>query len=265
MGKICGKVIEDYVRYLRLLNRSPETIASYRGTIHMFDRPATKAGIEEWLESLRFRLKPGSVLVHHKNLRAFLNWCVRRGHLPANPMKGIPEPRVRPNVVEPFSPEQARALYATATSLRDRLLVAILLNTGIRIGELVALRPEDVQPGKLQIHGKGGKHRWVGINSQTEALLREYMMLSTDTVFGVKRRALYWALRRLGGRAGVTKVHPHRFRDTFAVRFLENGGGVDDLQVLLGHSSITMTLRYVQWGREQRAIQGHARYAPSVF
>ncbi len=264
----------DYLRYVRAKNRSPETIHAYRRTLLKLsaaDAPGdltrlTRRHVEAWMDGLCGGLAPASVLHHHKNLRAFLNWCVRDGRLRASPMAGIPEPRVRPNVVEPFTPDQARALFATARTVRDRALVAVLLNTGVRISELCALRPEDIQAGRLRVMGKGAKQRWVGVGPGTERELRKLIVLQAGkpTVFGVKRHAAYWALRRLADRCGVPKTHPHRFRDTFAVRFLENGGGVDNLQVLLGHSDIQTTLRYVQYGREQRAIESQVKYAPSV-
>jgi integrase len=257
----------EYLRYLRSKNRSPDTLESYAGAIKRASHlHLTRDAIEGYFDSLWQTSKPATVLHHHKNLRAFLNWCVRAGYLAANPMNGIPEPRVRPNIVEPYTPEQARALYAAAASLRDRVLVAVLLNTGIRIGEMRSLKPADVHSGRLLIHGKGSRQRWVGIEPRTETLLKSHISMSpAETVFGVERRTLYWAIRRMGDRAGVPKAHPHRFRDTFAVRFLENGGNIDDLQVILGHSNISMTLRYIQWGRAERAIQGQMQYAPSVY
>ena len=269
-GKIEKSLVGDYLRYLRLKGRAPDTLKAYQDTLSKLATVGvTRSAIEAWLDGLWARLMPASVLHHHKNARAFFNWCVAQGHLRASPMKGIPEPRVRPSVVVPFTPDQTRALFAAARTERDRALVAVLLNTGVRIGELCRLRAGDVELGRLHIMGKGGRPRWVGINASAERLLRQYMISgehsgTRDTVFRIGRHAAYWALRRLADSSGVPGTHPHRFRDTFAVRFLENGGGVDDLQILMGHANISMTLRYVQWGREQRAIQGQWKYAPSV-
>jgi len=263
----------EYLRFLRSRNTSPFTLEAYRQSLSRLARAfphleaITRNNMEDWLDGLWADLEPASVAHHHKNLRAFFNWCVERERLAASPMAGIPEPRVRPPVVVPFTPDQVQALYAAAASVRDRLIVALLLNTGIRVSELCNLRPEDVQSGRLRIRGKGAKQRWVGCNDWTGDQLAAYAATwsGNATVFGVSgRTTVYWILRRLGARAGVAKTHPHRFRDTFAVRFLENGGGVDDLQVILGHARIQTTLRYVQWGRAERAIQGQIKYAPSV-
>lgn len=264
---------EEYLRFLRSRNRSPWTISNYRQTLTLLAAAQpdlsviSRPDMDRFFDQLWALYKPASVLHHHKNTRAFLNWCVRHGHLPASPMKGIPEPRVRPNVVEPFSADQVRALYAAAHTARDRAIVAVLLNTGVRISELCRLRRDDVHAGRLRILGKGAKQRWVGLGAESERTLRIYMALQalpTDRVFDIARTTAYWALRRMGARAGVPKTHPHRFRDTFAVRWLENGGGIDDLQVILGHAAIHMTLRYVAYGRAERAILNHHRYAPTV-
>ena len=81
---------------------------------------------------------------------------------------------------------------------------------------------------------------------------------SLNSVFG-----LYHALARLCDRAGVEKYRiVHRFRDSFAVRFLEAGGAIDDLQTLLGHADLSTTLRYVRHGKEQRAIDAGRKYFP---
>jgi integrase/recombinase XerC len=251
---------------LRARNRAAPTIDSYRDAIRKaaaFTDEATPRSLAAYFDALWRTMEPTSVQHHHKALRAFFNWCVRNGRLDASPMAGMPEPNVRPPVVAPFTREQTQALYDIAESLRDRALVALLLNTGIRIGEVCRLCPEDVTAGRLRIDGKGGKVRRVGLSPPTEYLLR-MLMAQRGKPFTNTRTTLYWAVRRLGDRTGVPKTHPHRFRDTFAVRFLENGGNIDDLQVLLGHAHITMTLRYVAWGRAERAINGHSQYAPSV-
>jgi integrase/recombinase XerD len=257
---------EDYLRYLRARNRAAPTIASYRYAIRKlaaFTDEASPRSLAAYFDFLWQTLQPSSVQHHHKALRAYFNWCVRRGCLDASPMAGMPEPQVRPPVVAPFTREQTQALYETARSLRDRALAALLLNTGIRVGEACRLHPEDVTPGRLRVNGKGGKVRRVGLSPPTERLLRA-LIAERGKPFTGTRTTLYWAIRRLGDRAGVPKTHPHRFRDTFACRFLENGGNIDDLQVILGHSHISMTLRYVAFGRAERAIEGQLRYAPSV-
>jgi site-specific recombinase XerD len=264
-----------YLRFLRSRNRSPWTLKAYRDSLAKFaawtdkDLPTlAREDMERWFDDLWGNLKPASVLHHHKNLRAFFRWCAADGLIDVNPMAGIPEPRVKPEAIEPFSPQQIAGMFRAANDTkqprRDQAIIALLVSTGIRASELCGVRREDIAENQLRIRGKGSKQRWVGLTPQTETLINLQLTTGAATVFDLKRYGLYWVIRRLADAAGVTKAHPHRFRDTFAVRFLENGGGIDDLQVLLGHSNITMTLRYIQWGRAQRAIAGHMKYAPGV-
>lgn len=267
----------EFLRYLRAKNRVQATLDSYAWAIIGFARTAPvdvaelrREHLEQYFDRLWASGKPASVLFHHKTLRAFFNWSVREGHLPSSPMRGIPEPRVKPEAIEPYTAEEIDALFEAAGHTgkphRDRCIIALFVGTGIRLSELTRMRHEDVQDDRIRIRGKGSRQRWLGLNPKLGMLLRAHQAHDGrfPTVFGIQSRSAYHAVRRVARAAGIPNVHPHRFRDTFAVRFLENGGGLDDLQVLLGHTNISMTLRYVQWGREQRAIQGQMRYAPTV-
>ncbi len=69
-------------------------------------------------------------------------------------------------------------------------------------------------------------------------------------------------LRRLGTRAGVVGVHPHRFRHTFATWAIESGAREIDVQMLLGHSDLTMTQRYARTYTSEQAVRAHAELSP---
>ncbi len=139
---------------------------------------------------------------------------------------------------------------------------------GLRLGEGLNLRIGDIDRQSMRVHlrqGKGKKDRHVPLDSHTEGVLRRYAESreGRPRLFALTRTGVYLRVRRLSARASVNASRPiHRFRDTYAVRYLENGGAIDDLQVILGHANMETTLRYVRWGREQRAVDAGRRFTP---
>ena len=145
------------------------------------------------------------------------------------------------------------------TANRDRAMILLLLDTGIRVSECTRLRMIDVnlKAGTVDVqpHGSGQKTtaRRVYIGTATrQALWRYHTEIESDSyVFltsqnrGMTRFTIKNLLTRLGDRASVANVHAHRFRHTFAIQYLRNGGDVYTLQRLLGHSTLDMVKRYL--------------------
>lgn len=144
------------------------------------------------------------------------------------------------------------------TALRDRAIVLILLDTGLRAGELCRLLMPDINLDTGEIHvrpfGSGRKthSRTVYIQKQARSSLWKYRasMSSSGPAFlstanlPLNRGSLYHLVETLGDRAGVD-AYPHKFRHTFAIQYLRNGGDIFTLQRLLGHASLEMVKRYL--------------------
>ncbi|MCC6454759.1 MAG: tyrosine-type recombinase/integrase [Caldilineaceae bacterium] len=183
----------------------------------------------------------------------------------------VKRPPFTKQVIRPFDEQDIQKLLAVLpvtatgaerpTATRDRALVLTLLDSGIRASELCALTVGDYTPqtGRLHIrHGKGDKARVVVVGVRTQKALwrwgtvrgaaRSNAPLFPSTRGGghLRRDTLKHLLTRLGKRAGVERVHPHRFRHTFAVTFLRNGGNAIMLQELLGHTDLSMVRNYVR-------------------
>jgi len=176
---------------------------------------------------------------------------------------------------------------------RDRALILFLLDTGVRASELCALTIADVdrKSGSAAIRGKSrlnsgqGKTRTVYFGSKTRKALWEYLvkrpahvgsglpsqreglgegetpLFATTKGVPLERRHLGRHLKRLGQRAGVKNTNPHRFRHSFAINYLRNGGDVYTLQNLLGHSSLDMVRRYLKIAEADCATV-HRRASP---
>lgn len=152
---------------------------------------------------------------------------------------------------------------------RDKLVVRLLADTGIRLGELRALRLDDVRAvgnrNLLRIRGKGDRERLVPITPMLARRLRKLGEHNpadsmSDRLFLSERRnratGLYEApgetafevmIRHLGERAGIKRrVYPHLLRHSFATDYLRKGGNPILLQQVLGHSSLAMITRHYQ-------------------
>jgi site-specific recombinase XerD len=149
------------------------------------------------------------------------------------------------------------------TCKRDRAIILTLLDTGMRVSELCGINIEDVnfETGRIFVTGKGNKSRYVYLGKVSRQAiwrylierfpsekppLKEPLFISYDGIHRLSRQGVLLLLKRLGKKAGIPNVYPHRFRHTFSVQFLRNGGNVFELQQLLGHSDLAMVKRYVR-------------------
>jgi len=146
-------------------------------------------------------------------------------------------------------------------------IIYLLLDTGIRASELCSLviRDVDLKARHVVVMGKGDKERQIPFDSITGQVLWRYLAgRKADPVSAplfpawtaaerdcpdrrgpLDARDLYHVLQRIGQRAGVADVHPHRFRHTFAIQYLRNKGDVYTLQRILGHTTLDMVRRYL--------------------
>jgi integrase/recombinase XerD len=216
-------------------------------------------------------------------LSSLWTWAVAEGHAPTHPLRAIPLPRIHRPDVEPFSRADLRRLLAACdraaeytsphhptgtanrrpTALRDRALILFLVDTGLRASELCALTIANVNleaQSALVRAGKGQKPRLVYFAKRAHAALWRYHVTRqphlapgqplfhvgpADLPGPFDRHTLRRLLQRIGKRCGV-ECTPHRFRHTFAIEFLRNGGNLFALQDLLGHSNLEMVRRYAR-------------------
>lgn len=250
--------------------------------------------IRAFLVAERERTSPAFGQQHYRNLNVYFRWVEAEGErLAPNPMVKVDKPAV-PEVAKPFLTEaEITAILRTCSgqdfeSRRDAAIIRILVDTGVRVSGLAGLRfnPEDdektdvfLQMRRLRVVLKGGDQWWAPIGRRTAAAVDRYLRARvrhprasspwlwlalrssavgehfTDT--GIRQM-----LDRRGKQAGVQNVTPHRFRHTFADKWLELGGSVDDLMNVAGCRSITMPLKYAKGRGIARAAAAHDRLSP---
>jgi integrase/recombinase XerD len=211
-------------------------------------------------------LKRSSAYVRgwYQVFRSFLGWCRKEGyeiHPSLVAERGdhwftLKKPAATDPGVESYSEDEIDRILEAAATPRNRLFVRLLLGTGLRLSEALNLLVDDVEEDRLRVRsGKGRKPRMVPLNSRLQRDLHRYIERlrpdgRTDFVFLNRSGGQWteWGVRslcaRLSKETGL-RVHAHAFRHTFATNYLRAGGSVHTLQRILGHTTITMSLRYV--------------------
>ncbi len=179
---------------------------------------------------------------------------------------------------EPLTPAEVGAIIAQCsarapTGIRNRALVGLMYRSGLRVSEILALRPSDVNLAKHSIRlldTKSGKAQTRGFHpSADDALARWIDTRKALPGIGVRARLfctldggpvsddyVRGMLKRLAAKAGVTKrVHPHALRHTFAVELEATGVPVTTISKLLGHSSVAVTSRYLDHLTNAQAVE----------
>ncbi len=141
-------------------------------------------------------------------------------------------------------------------SARNKAIILILLDCGIRVSELANLKIVDVdmKRGVIIVMGKGSKQRLARLGLKTQKALWKYMLLRENSSHWLwlnqrgerlTANGIQQMVRKLGRKLGIP-LHPHLLRHTFAISFLRNGANTFECQYALGHSSLEMTRRYCQ-------------------
>ncbi len=225
--------------------------------------------------------KSGTTAAHsYITLSTFFNYLVADGILDSNPMENVEKPRRRKTTINTFSLEQIDSILTTCkkdfSGIRDRAMVTMFIDCGLRVSELAGLELEHVNwtENMVLVLGKGDKERVVPFGQTTRQALTAYIgrrgELGTSALFvstlgrQLDRYTIRDIIERRCENAGITGVRcsPHTLRHSMAVSYLRNGGDVFSLQKLLGHSSLDMTRKYAELSQTD-VRDKHRLYSPA--
>lgn len=248
----------------------------------------TPVDINRFLNHIRTRhgLSNKTLANAHIALSSFFTWAERELGTPHPIRNKVACPRYRRKPIEAYSETEIKAMLEAcnhakgwttrsgrkasskrATGLRDRAIIVTLVDTGLRSSELCNLKLRDYQQthGRLMVHhGKGDKDRTVYLGSVAQKAVWRYLadqpdatldspLFSARTNKALNRDNLRHTIQRIADRAGVPNATVHRFRHTYAITFLRNGGNLLELQRLLGHESMETLQIYVQLAQSDLA------------
>ncbi len=311
-----ARAIEDYLLDHEGGNHSAKTLEWHRTALDLMqsylekERQITLVGevdapdINAWFAWMRktpaSRGKVRSertIQTYARSARAFFHWLVRRETIERNPFERVVFPKVGRPLIQTITPEEFEQLllacapphetgpFAERAAVRNRAILWLLYDTGIRLSELINLRLDnlDRKHGVVTVMGKGAKERRVALGQNClrhlsyyldkhrpgEAELAEWGSAGEDHLFlsetrtPLTKNGVTLLFARLRKRAGITgkRISPHILRHTFAVRYLVLGNDPFSLQELLGHEDMTTVKYYMHMNDE--TIQAQKRkYSP---
>ncbi len=261
--RLAANSVEGYARDLVLLAE----FAAGRGTdVQALTRP----DLEELVRTLMSEGRsPRSVARAVAGFRGFYRFLMIDGRLPVNPADDLRPPRAWKALPRYLSVDDVDRLLSQPDvtiprGLRDRALIELLYATGMRVSELVALRPPDVnlESSYLTCTGKGDKQRIVPIGDVAAAWVRRYVREARTPLLGRRKSPRLFVNARGGGpglsRVGFWKIlksyalqaglprtlSPHMLRHSFATHLLERGADLRAIQMMLGHADLSTTQIY---------------------
>jgi len=286
-----------FVDFLEGVNRATSTIRTYRIAVEQLADFMREQGVLSpaevqpaqliaWFRHLA-RAKPDgagladtSVAQRYRSIQAFFKYLVTQEGFAEKPLANIPPPQV-PDKLVPVVPSEALQQLLKACSgtgfdaRRDRAIIGLFIDTGIRLSEMAGLTVDDVDLERMQliVRGKGRIQRRVRFVRETRMDLKRYAMersrhaRAEDSAFWLGRRGrmngsgIYQMLKRRCRQAEISHIHPHQLRHTFAHMYLKQGGNEGDLMNVTGWKSRSMVARYGRSAAAERALDAHDRFS----
>ncbi|RYB90940.1 integrase [Nocardioides glacieisoli] len=281
---------ESWQLALRAERKSPQTLKAYGEGVRQFlawcterdVEPFTRAALNLWVAQL---LDGGSAASTARSrqlaVRRFSSWLADEGELAVDPFLGVKAPKLDERIIEPMTEDELRSLLKACQPpkgadpkvalryRRDEAIVRLMIDAGLRAGEVVALELDDLDlsgGSAIVRRGKGGKGRTVPVGPEAALALDRYLRLRRghrladrsalwlgDRGKGFTYDALHKTLRERADAAGIVGFHPHKMRHTWAHRWLSAGGSESGAMAVGGWTRPDMLMRYTKAQASARA------------
>jgi len=271
-----GKFI-DYIRYEKRF--SPHTVTAYTSDLEEYyyfldkyyglkePERAESFMIRSWISNLsENRLSKRSIGRKISSINAFYRFLLKKEILLNNPVTGISTPRSSKKLPVYIEEDMMESLLNISLNnsdfdgIRDRIVMEILYNTGIRSSELIGLKEKDIDitQGLMKVQGKRNKERIIPLSPKLLSLIQEYLSLRKNQ-YGIssvyllvtkKGKPLYHKMvyrivhKQLTMVTTLSKRSPHVIRHTFATHMLNRGADLNAIKELLGHANLSATQVY---------------------
>lgn len=278
------EIQKEYLYMLKVERQfSEHTLKSYHDDLVQFNQFLEQEHLS--LESFEYRdarnylsylyaknLKRTTVSRKISTLRSFYEYWMIKDDSVVNPFIQLVHPKKEQYLPHFFYEEEMAALFDTVMrdtkkGLRDRVILELLYATGMRVSELVNIKDSDLDmhlPG-VKVLGKGNKERFIPFGEFCKQSIEQYWADFTPKLHAshdylivnmkgdpITERGVRHVLNDIVKRtAGVTDIHPHKLRHTFATHMLNEGADLRTVQSLLGHVNLSTTGRYTHVSKEQ--------------
>lgn len=275
-----------FSRHLLTTGKSPETVRTYLSALSLFHRwceaveecPSTadKNMVRAWLMHRATTVSSTRVHSNLVGLRLYYDHLIEDGAREDNPTKGIKWKRTETLATIPLDMPDVKALFRACNTERDRLIILLLVYSGVRITEFASMTAEDIdwRKGTITIkHGKGDVARQVAPSPEIMGRLHAHLGLMPEGAIWrsarhntpMKAHQIRKRIYVVAKNAGLEGVHPHRFRATFACEFLEQfDGDIHALKGAMGHKAISTTSAYAKSAELRRGLAKMSKLSLAV-
>jgi len=227
---------------------SKHTLAYYKTCLKPFlqSYEITPEGINSFLANLNCGNGKAS---YYRAIRAFCNWATREGYLADNPLDRVDKPKPAKRIMPSITAEQVQYLIDTVDNLRDKAIISLLADSGMRLNELANIQAGDIDWDSytITIIGKGNKQRKAPFTERTAKLLKQWLPDNGTgaNIWHLKPRGIQTILQSLELQTGI-KCNAHSFRRGFACNLHRKGLSTLDIMHLGGWEDLSMVLRYTR-------------------
>ena len=269
------ELLQAFLVAKRVAGSSNKTIKHYGFILSQFFKKTQKQVLKVTANDIRIyfarrELDDKVSAVTRNNERSVLcslyQWLTDEELITKNPVHKVPPIKEPKTQKKAFSNMELEKIRANCKNETETAIIETLISTGCRVSELCGIKVSDIDGDRVTVHGKGNKDRVCYLTAKAQLSIGEYMQtdyfkkrnaLGSEYLFMRKRfehddyrkplatSSVEAMTKRIGERAGVTDVHPHRFRRTCATFALERGMPIERVSYMLGHESIETTQVYL--------------------
>ena len=307
-----NELLDEYKLSLEALNRRPKTIGWYTAILRGFFgflkingliKPVSELGKKELKAYISYRQNakrwPNNPYIKEENrgklsaysiqgdvraIRVFWGWLYNEEYIDKNTLARFPLPKVPQLILKTLTGEQIKKIlnaigHGSSQEVKYRCIVFLLLDTGLRISELVSIKNDDLDVihGFITVLGKGQKQRVVPISPLTKREITKYIkhyrqglcseespyLFPASTGDKVSATSVRQYMKRLCMREGLDgiKLYPHLLRHTFATQSIAKGANVFTVKEIMGHKSLQTTMKYTHLTVEDMKV-AHNKFSP---
>lgn len=248
------KTIENYSDHLaRFLSHAPEELEDLSTDV-----------IRKYVIQMRDEgIRNVTIQTYMRSIKVFCRWLYEEGYLENNVSKGVKLPRPDPKIKQPLSADEVKIILRELYSPRDRVIFRLMLDAGLRESEVCNLKYSDIdlENNLIRIrNSKFNRNRIVPLCPRLKLWVNYYKSGGEYIVLDksgnkLSTEAVKQIFSKLKKRTGITRVHAHLCRHTFATSYIMGGGNLEKLRVMLGHSDYNVTKTYLQLAAEYEIVK----------